>query len=113
MYTIQQLCKRFNTTPRTLRYYEQRGVTERIERVNGLRKYRDADVDRFDVAFHLRHYDVSIDDIADLLNSDISNFSAIYDGILRDSQERLTYEIAHKENALYDLEGEMASRGIK
>lgn len=115
--TIGELVTHFKTTPRTLRHYEALGITGKVHREpNGktlVRLYDQANIDRLDVAFHLTHYGTPLYDIVDLLNGNLDDFSAQYDAILCARHEALVYDIAQKENALFDLEGEMASRGVK
>lgn len=115
--TIGELVQYFKTTPRTLRVYEKVGITGPvIHEPKGktiVRLYDEQNIQRLDVAFHLTHYGVELKVIADLLNSPLSEFSERYDDMLRIRRDAIIYDIAERENALFDLEGEMAARGVK
>lgn len=68
-YSIQQFAKRTGVTPRTLRFYEQKGLlTSSQRRKNGYRVYTDADSRRLQQVLFFRELDFPLEEIKRLLD---------------------------------------------
>lgn len=67
-HTISDLVERYDTSLRTLRFYEQHGLVRPARPKPNTRIYSQADVDRLDFVFDCRLTGMSIRSIASLLN---------------------------------------------
>lgn len=67
MTTIRQMCETYNVTPRTLRFYEQRGLLSPIRHGNR-REFTDACKKRVELILRLKGFGFSLDDVEAVLN---------------------------------------------
>ncbi len=68
-YSIQQFAKRSGVTPRTLRFYEQKGLLAASQRrKNGYRAYDDGDSARLQQVLFFRELDFPLEEIKSLLD---------------------------------------------
>lgn len=65
--TISQMCEEFGVTPRTLRFYEARGLLS-PERQGRNRLYSRRERGRLKLILRGRHFGFSLDEISDLLD---------------------------------------------
>ena len=73
-YSISQLSKLAGVSSRTLRYYEEIGLLlPREKGDNGYRYYDSRQVDRLQQIMFYRSFDMELDDIKNILNSDDFN----------------------------------------
>lgn len=67
-YTIQEISQKTNLPTSTLRYYEEMGLLDPVDRAaNGHRRYNDADVGRVEFIKKLRLTGMSIESMRDFL----------------------------------------------
>jgi DNA-binding transcriptional MerR regulator len=69
-FTISQLCKRFDLTLRTLRFYEHKGLISPERRVNR-RLYRREDAEKVATILALKRFGFSIGEIKKLLDTSV------------------------------------------
>lgn len=62
MTTIRQMCETYNVTPRTLRFYEQRGLLSPIRHGNR-REFTEACKRRVELILRLKGFGFSLDDV--------------------------------------------------
>ncbi|HEB57379.1 MAG TPA: MerR family transcriptional regulator [Gammaproteobacteria bacterium] len=65
-YKIGEVAERLNTTPRTLRFYEEQGMLMPFRTAKGTRLYSDEDIARLEVIQHLVRLDVPLRTIREL-----------------------------------------------
>lgn len=65
-YKIGEVAERLNTTPRTLRFYEEQGMLMPFRTVKGTRLYSDDDIARLRVIQHLVRLDVPLRTVREL-----------------------------------------------
>lgn len=104
-YTIGQIAKRLNTTPRALRFYEQKKliVPCKIDR-NGYRIYSKKEVEDLQVVLYLRSLGFSIQKIKQLLTEENSSESLelLISQEIADDQEVIT-KLKEKQRKLVTL----------
>lgn len=66
MTTIRQMCETYNVTPRTLRFYEQRGLLSPIRHGNR-REFTEACKKRVELILRLKGFGFSLDDVERVL----------------------------------------------
>ena len=70
---IKEVCRRFNVSRATLKYYEKEGLFEDVVRVNGIREYEDRDIERLSLIITLKNVGLTIDMIAKFIDCDEHN----------------------------------------
>ncbi|MBP2058341.1 DNA-binding transcriptional MerR regulator/DNA-directed RNA polymerase subunit RPC12/RpoP [Lactobacillus colini] len=100
-YTIGQVAKKLDTTPRTLRFYEQKKllVPKKIDG-NGYRIYDQSDIEKLRLILYLRSLGFSISKVEQLLKADNSSQSL---------KLLITQEIATNENRISELKDKQKS----
>ncbi|MEO1163739.1 MAG: MerR family transcriptional regulator [Chloroflexota bacterium] len=68
-YTVQQMVTTTGLSAHTLRYYEDLGLIDVVQRApNGHRRYTDEDIERIEFLKKMRHTGLSLDDIKAFLD---------------------------------------------
>ncbi len=62
-YTIGEIAKKFNLTISQIRFYDKEGLLPEIKRVNGIRKFTDADIETIFLIECLKKADLQLKDI--------------------------------------------------
>lgn len=70
MTTIREMCDTYNVTPRTLRFYEQRGLLSPI-RHGTRREFTEACKKRVELILRLKGFGFSLDDVEAVMNVNI------------------------------------------
>ncbi|NOZ36845.1 MAG: MerR family transcriptional regulator [Gammaproteobacteria bacterium] len=65
-YKIGEVAERLNTTPRTLRFYEEQGMLTPFRSAKGTRLYSDDDIARLEIIQHLVRLDVPLRTVREL-----------------------------------------------
>ncbi len=65
-YKIGEAAERLNTTPRTLRFYEEQGMLTPFRSAKGTRLYSDDDIARLEIIQHLVRLDVPLRTVREL-----------------------------------------------
>ena len=65
MFTIKQLAKEFEITPRTLRYYEELGILK-PKRIGSNRNYTKTDKDRLTLTLKAKELGIALADLAEI-----------------------------------------------
>lgn len=68
MYTIGQVAERFGLSVSTLRYYDKEGLFPDLERVNGIRRFHDHDLEALRVIECLKKSGLEIRDIRQFMD---------------------------------------------
>ena len=77
--SIKKLCKKFNVSPRTLRYYEQEGIIASYrETKTATRQYDSDNIDKINKILFLRKIGLSVSDIKEIFNEGSDIQEAIY-----------------------------------
>lgn len=104
-YTIGQIAKKLNTTPRALRFYEQKKliVPRKIDR-NGYRVYGEKEVENLQVILYLRSLGFSIQKIKQLFTEENSSQSLelLISQEIADNQAEVT-SLKDKQKKLLDI----------
>lgn len=66
---IGEVAKQLQTTPRTLRFYEEAGLVQSSRSQKGTRLYNEADVQRLAMILKLAQLDISLNDIKKLVTT--------------------------------------------
>lgn len=102
-YTTGELAKLCDVTVRTVQYYDTRGILVPNKLTEGGRRlYCDEDLNRLKLICYLRDLGLSINSVADILNSDNQN-DVIYT-ILEQQQQKLKSDISSKKEKLNNIE---------
>ena len=102
MYTIGQVSKMFNLPISTLRYYDKQGLFPQMERVSGIRKFSDNEIEALRVIECLKKSGLEIRDIKrfmDMCALGPSTYSARRELLLR-QKEQTEAEILRMNKAL-------------
>jgi DNA-binding transcriptional MerR regulator len=77
--SIKKLCKEFNISPRTLRYYEQEGIIVSYQETpTATRQYDSDNIDKISKILFLRKIGLSVADIKEIFNEGSDIQEAIY-----------------------------------
>ena len=90
MYTIGQVSKMFNLPISTLRYYDKQGLFPQMERVSGIRKFSDNEIEALRVIECLKKSGLEIRDIKrfmDMCAQGPSTYSARRELLLRQKEQ--------------------------
>lgn len=108
MTTIRQMCETYNVTPRTLRYYEQRGLLSPIRHGNR-REFTEGCKKRVELILRLKRFGFSLDDVEAVLRAndddvmDNWQFSRFVMEIARRTREALHAEKDRIEDSIHSL----------
>ncbi len=95
LYTTGELAKKCNVSVRTIQYYDERGILVPTDLTEGGRRlFSDKDVATLETICFLRDLDISIKDIAEILESDESK--KVIELLLDDQDKNLQAEIKKK-----------------
>lgn len=67
-YTISQLAKEFNVTPRTIRYYEELHLLHPERSESGRRKFSKGDITRLKLIFRGKRFGFTLDEIKEMIH---------------------------------------------
>lgn len=67
-YSIGEIAKKFNISISTIRYYDKEGLLPNIERENGIRKFKDGDLEIIFIIECLKKTNVELKDIKRFIN---------------------------------------------
>lgn len=115
--TIKEVCKKYDITADTLRYYEKIGVIPNVNRTSGgIRDYQDEDIQWVENALCLRKSGLSVEAIAEYVRLYLegdSTFQERHDLLIKqrdellremnqleDTLERLNYKISKYDEAI-------------
>ena len=99
LYTTGELAKKCNVSVRTIQYYDERGILVPTDLTEGGRRlFSDKDVATLETICFLRDLDISIKDIAEILESDESK--KVIELLLDDQDKNLQAEIRKKTDQL-------------
>lgn len=103
---ISEVSKTLNIPSATLRYYEQIGLLEKVEKKNGIRDYSKQDIERLNFITCMKKSGFKLEDIQIFINMDMTKTSgpkARLDMLLN-QKEILLQEIKEKEETLKFLD---------
>lgn len=103
MTTIRQMCDTYNVTPRTLRYYEQRGLLSPIRHGNR-REFTEACKKRVELILRLKGFGFSLDDVEAVLRANDDGLigkDAVIDGFICDIVNRSLTNMLAEQKRLY------------
>ena len=99
LYTTGELAKKCNVSVRTIQYYDERGILVPTDLTEGGRRlFSDKDVATLETICFLRDLDISMKDIAEILESDESK--KVIEPLLDDQDKNLQAEIRKKTEQL-------------
>ncbi|MBD1545167.1 MerR family transcriptional regulator [Roseibium aggregatum] len=112
-YKIADLANRYDTSLRTLRYYEQSGLVRPHRPNQHTRFYSEEDVSRLDLVFDCRRTGMSVREIRDLLRQRDEladrDFSKAYARALRKRMAQLLEELEELERQKTFLKRDLAA----
>lgn len=104
-YTVGELAKKLQLTPRTIRYYDQKGLVQPafIEE-NGYRIYTEKEVEKFEFVLYLKGLGFSLKHIRQLLSDENSELTlnALLEKQILDNQAKLA-QLQDKQKKLHNL----------
>lgn len=102
MYTIGEVSKLFDLPVSTLRYYDKQGLFPNIERVSGIRKFQDTELEALRVIECLKRSGLEIKDIKQFMDWCVEGASTYPQRkeLFEKQKERLEAEIAHMNQVL-------------
>ena len=103
---ISEVSKTLNIPSATLRYYEQIGLLEEIEKKNGIRDYSKQDIERINFITCMKKSGFKLEDIQTFINMDMTKATgpkARLEMLLR-QKEILLQEIKEKQETLKFLD---------
>ena len=99
LYTTGELAKKCNVSVRTIQYYDERGILVPTDLTEGGRRlFSEKDVATLETICFLRDLDISIKDIAEILESDESK--KVIELLLDEQDKNLQAEIKKKTEQL-------------
>ena len=102
LYTTGELAKKCNVSVRTIQYYDERGILVPTELTEGGRRlFSEKDVATLETICFLRSLDISIKDIAEILESDESK--KVIELLLDEQDKNLQAEIKKKTEQLEEI----------
>ena len=99
---ISEVSAKYNLAPDTLRYYENFGLIERVNKVAGIREYTAEDCARIEFIICMKHAGLSLEDIKKFVNLNKEGDKTLADRlqILENQQKILAEEIKAKKETL-------------
>lgn len=104
MYTIGQVAEMFGLPISTLRYYDKQGLFPELERVSGIRKFSDTEIEALRVIACLKKSGLEIKEIKQFMDWCVEGASTYPQrkALFEKQRETLETEIAHM-NKMLDL----------
>ncbi|NLR32006.1 MerR family transcriptional regulator [Levilactobacillus tujiorum] len=107
---INEVAKQLQTSTWTLRYYEQIGVMAPVARINGIRDYSVADVNRLREVLELRQCGVKLAEIKQLIKLEVvTQTTQVQRQLLQGRAVELRSEIRQLQGSLSHLEAKIAT----
>lgn len=107
---INEVAKQLQTSTWTLRYYEQIGVMAPVARINGIRDYSVADVNRLREVLDLRQCGVKLAEIKQLIKLEMATQTTqVQRQLLQGRAVELRSEIRQLQGSLSHLEAKIAT----
>ena len=102
MYTIGQVSQIFGLPISTLRYYDKQGLFPNMERVSGIRKFSDSEMEALRVIECLKKSGMEIKDIKQFMDLCVEGPSSYPQrkALVEKQRERLEAELVHMNKAL-------------
>ena len=102
MYTIGQVSEMFGLPISTLRYYDKQGLFPKMERISGIRKFSDNELEALRVIECLKKSGLEIKDIKQFMDWCIEGASTYPQrkALLEKQRERLEAELIHMNKVL-------------
>lgn len=102
MYTIGQVSQMFGLPISTLRYYDKQGLFPNMERVSGIRKFSDSEMEELRVIECLKKSGMEIKDIKQFMDLCVEGPSTYPQrkALVEKQRERLEAELVHMNKAL-------------
>ena len=102
MYTIGQVAEKFGKPISTLRYYDKQGLFPNMERVSGIRKFSEAEIDELRVIECLKKAGMEIRDIKQFMDWCVEGPSTYPQrkAMFEDRKAHMEAEIMHMNRAL-------------
>ena len=102
MYTIGQVSQMFGLPISTLRYYDKQGLFPNMERVSGIRKFSDTEMEALRVIECLKKSGLEIKDIKQFMDWCVEGASTYPQrkALLEKQRERLEAELIHMNKVL-------------
>ena len=102
MYTIGQVSEMFGLPISTLRYYDKQGLFPEMERVSGIRKFNDTELEALRVIECLKKSGLEIKDIKQFMDWCVEGASTYSQrkALFEKQRETLEAEIAHMDQVL-------------
>lgn len=107
MYTIKEMSERFQLPASTIRYYEEVGILENVEHVNGYKRvYDDSHIDRMQAIVCFKNARLSIEDIRQFFEyeKDIKSNSGKIVEMMRKKEEKTSEEIKTLQSGLEHIQ---------
>lgn len=101
MTTIRQMCETYNVTPRTLRFYEQRGLLSPIRHGNR-REFTEACKKRVELILRLKGFGFSLDDVERVLLMNVIGSLKSEMGVVCDMVNHSLTNMLAEQNRLYN-----------
>lgn len=107
---INEVAQQLQTSTWTLRYYEQIGVMAPVARINGIRDYSVADVNRLREVLELRQCGVKLAEIKQLIKLEMATQTTqVQRQLLQGRAVELRSEIRQLQGSLSHLEAKIAT----
>ena len=102
MYTIGQVSQMFGLPISTLRYYDKQGLFPNMERVSGIRKFSDSEMEALRVIECLKKSGMEIKDIKQFMDLCVEGASTYPQrkALVEKQRERLEAELVHMNKVL-------------
>ena len=102
MYSIGQVAEMFGMPISTLRYYDKQGLFPNMERVSGIRKFSEQEIEALRVIECLKKADMEIKDIRQFMDwcSEGSSTYPQHKAMFEERKAHMEAEIAHMNRAL-------------
>ena len=104
LYTTGELAKKCNVSVRTIQYYDERGILVPTDLTEGGRRlFSEKDVATLETICFLRDLDISIKDIAEILESDESK--KVIELLLDEQEKNIQADVKKKTKQLENIKG--------
>lgn len=104
LYTTGELAKKCNVSVRTIQYYDERGILVPTDLTEGGRRlFSEEDVATLETICFLRDLDISIKDIAEILESDESK--KVIELLLDEQEKNIQADVKKKTKQLENIKG--------
>lgn len=104
LYTTGELAKKCNVSVRTIQYYDERGILVPTDLTEGGRRlFSEEDVATLETICFLRDLDISIKDIAEILESEESK--KVIELLLDEQEKNIQADVKKKTKQLENIKG--------